>query len=174
MEIQGVLDMCRCPWGLFCLRLAHFAYFAFFKLPQELPIRVLAATAKDQYRKPGIGLYELLHDLYEAKGLEIGTCDPSPRQARIILRFTSEDIENSFYVGDAAGRAGDHNDTDRKFAVNAGLTFYTPEQYFKWDRFLLEQHRKSVKLSNVYRIAKEAARRTLRICRSKDSMQQLS
>ncbi|KAJ9119115.1 hypothetical protein QFC22_003606 [Naganishia vaughanmartiniae] len=81
-------------------------------LPEGMPIRILAATAKDQYRKPGIGLYELLHDLYEAKGLEI-------------------DVENSFYVGDAAGRAGDHNDTDRKFAVNAGLTFYTPEQYFK-------------------------------------------
>ncbi|KAJ9105946.1 hypothetical protein QFC19_003280 [Naganishia cerealis] len=81
------------------------------KLAEVRDKQVLAATAKDEYRKPGIGLYELLLNLYESKGLEI-------------------DIENSFYVGDAAGRAGDHNDTDRKFAVNAGLTFYTPEQYF--------------------------------------------
>ncbi|KAI5451606.1 DNA kinase/phosphatase Pnk1, variant 2 [Naganishia albida] len=78
-----------------------------------IPVRVLAAKAKDQYRKPGIGLYEFLINLYQAKGLEI-------------------DYEKSFYVGDAAGRTGDHNDTDRKFAVNAGLIFYTPEQYFKY------------------------------------------
>lgn len=107
------------------------------KLPGGLPMRVLAATAKDQYRKPGIGLYELLHNLYEAKGLEIGTCyitarfDISHALSHAAAFFCTKDVENSFYVGDAAGRAGDHNDTDRKFAVNAGLTFYTPEQYFK-------------------------------------------
>ncbi|KAJ9108508.1 hypothetical protein QFC20_003414 [Naganishia adeliensis] len=83
-------------------------------LPKDIPIRVLAATAKDQYRKPGTGIFDYLKELYEAKGLEI-------------------DELNSFYVGDAAGRVRDHNDTDRKFAVNAGLTFYTPEQYFKED-----------------------------------------
>lgn len=27
--------------------------------------------------------------------------------------FMNADYEQSFYVGDAAGRAGDHNDTDR-------------------------------------------------------------
>jgi bifunctional polynucleotide phosphatase/kinase len=95
-------------------------------------MRVLAATAGDQYRKPGIGLYELLLQLYEAKGLEVGTFwISSPRDQRTNTFPLDVDLENSFYVGDAAGRAGDHNDTDRKFAINAGLTFYTPEQYFR-------------------------------------------
>jgi hypothetical protein len=43
------------------------------QLPADMPMRVLAATAGDQYRKPGIGLYELLLQLYEAKGLKVGT-----------------------------------------------------------------------------------------------------
>lgn len=37
------------------------------------------------------------------------------------------DVDSSFYVGDAAGRAGDHAGTDRKFAVNLALRFQTPE-----------------------------------------------
>lgn len=36
-------------------------------------------------------------------------------------------MDASFYVGDAAGRSGDHAGTDRKFASNAGLRFFTPE-----------------------------------------------
>ncbi|KAL9940530.1 hypothetical protein V8E36_000018 [Tilletia maclaganii] len=40
------------------------------------------------------------------------------------------DAAQSFYVGDAAGRTGDHSDVDRKWASNVGIQFYTPEQYF--------------------------------------------
>jgi bifunctional polynucleotide phosphatase/kinase len=40
-------------------------------------------------------------------------------------------MSRSFFVGDAAGRPGDHSDTDRKWAVNAGLPFFVPEQLFK-------------------------------------------
>lgn len=60
------------------------------------------------------GMFDLVKDLYKAKGLEI-------------------DMEKSVYVGDAAGRlAGvgrrkDHGDTDYKLAINAGLRFVTPE-----------------------------------------------
>lgn len=39
-------------------------------------------------------------------------------------------MPNSLFVGDAAGRPKDHTDTDRKFAINAGLRFETPEQFF--------------------------------------------
>lgn len=36
-------------------------------------------------------------------------------------------MDRSFFVGDAAGRKGDHSDVDRKFSDNAGLKFHTPE-----------------------------------------------
>jgi len=39
-------------------------------------------------------------------------------------------MDTSFYVGDAAGRPGDHAGSDRKFASNVGLKFFTPEEYF--------------------------------------------
>ena len=38
--------------------------------------------------------------------------------------------DKSFYCGDAAGRKGDHNDTDYKFALNCEIKFMTPEMCF--------------------------------------------
>lgn len=35
-----------------------------------------------------------------------------------------------FFVGDAAGRPGDHSSADLKFALNAGMHFFTPEEFF--------------------------------------------
>lgn len=48
------------------------------------------------------------------------------------------DTKESYYVGDAAGRAKnwapdkprDFSCSDRMFAVNAGIDFFTPEEYF--------------------------------------------
>ena len=50
----------------------------------------------------------------------------------------SIDKDSSFYVGDAAGRPKnwspgrkkDHSSVDRLLALNLGLKFYTPEEYF--------------------------------------------
>jgi len=39
----------------------------------------------------------------------------------------------SFFVGDAAGRSGDHSADDVGFARSAGLRFYTPERFFHED-----------------------------------------
>ena len=44
--------------------------------------------------------------------------------------FEGYDKENSYYVGDAAGREKDFSDSDRNFAYNLGIKFYIPEQFF--------------------------------------------
>ena len=78
----------------------------------DVPLRVLASLADDGYRKPRLGMW----DEFVAKcngGVEV-------------------DRGESFFVGDAAGRKKyrDHQDTDLKWALNAGIGFYTPEEYF--------------------------------------------
>lgn len=46
------------------------------------------------------------------------------------INIENIDMENSFYVGDAAGREHDFLDSDKKFAENIPLTFKTPEEFF--------------------------------------------
>lgn len=67
------------------------------------PIVFVYATAKDQYRKPMPGMYRLFLD-------ELGFGPGSVRP-------------ESFYCGDAAGRAKDFAVSDRYFAHNSGLDF---------------------------------------------------
>jgi hypothetical protein len=43
------------------------------------------------------------------------------------------DKKKSFFVGDAAGRGKDHGKSDKEFATNCGLTFYTEEEFFSKD-----------------------------------------
>lgn len=68
----------------------------------------IAATQKDLLRKPGTGMWNLLFDDYQIN------------------------MKESFYVGDAAGRIKpkDFSCSDRKFALNLKLDFYTPEEIF--------------------------------------------
>ncbi len=73
---------------------------------------VFASLADDTYRKPMLGCGKSLFGKWNG-GIEV-------------------DSGESFFVGDAAGRKKyrDHQDTDLKWALNAGLGFYTPEEYF--------------------------------------------
>ncbi|XP_066262321.1 uncharacterized protein F21D5.5 [Euwallacea similis] len=83
-----------------------------------LPIQVFIALSKGNYRKPRIGMWNILVQR-KNEGVEI-------------------DFEKSFFVGDAAGReknwapkkGKDHSTADRLFALNIGIKFYTPEEYF--------------------------------------------
>ena len=92
-----------------------------------VPLAFYAGYGKvHRYRKPAPGLWEQLTHDFMMKGVVV-------------------DKSSSFFCGDGAGRpAGPHPwkgntksvekrdfaDTDLRFAVNAGLTFYTPEQLF--------------------------------------------
>ena len=85
----------------------------------ELPISAYAATEHDIYRKPRIGMWEQLLKDY---GLGDGDVDH----------------ENSFFVGDAGGRSEDkttgtkkdHACSDRDLALNVGIKYESPEEFF--------------------------------------------
>jgi DNA 3'-phosphatase len=69
-----------------------------------IPILVLIAIAKD-LKKPDTSLF-----LQEIKNMN---------------------ANESFYVGDAAGRRGDWSAVDKEFANALGIRFYTPEEFFE-------------------------------------------
>ncbi|KAL3463222.1 polynucleotide kinase 3 phosphatase-domain-containing protein [Aspergillus heterothallicus] len=77
----------------------------------DIPISVYAATEDDEFRKPRSGMWRELLDDYD-------------------FDVTGVDYSASIFVGDAAGRPNDHSTADRGFAVNAGLPFKTPEEFF--------------------------------------------
>jgi bifunctional polynucleotide phosphatase/kinase len=85
----------------------------------NIPFIFLASKEDDIYRKPRIGMLDYIEN---------------------ILHFKFEK-KLSFYVGDMAGRKKDKTDSDRKFALNIGVKFYTPEEYFlgnKAEEYTLE------------------------------------
>jgi bifunctional polynucleotide phosphatase/kinase len=100
----------------------------------DIPLSIYAATEKDHFRKPRAGMWtEILNDH------DLGQGDL--------------DLTNSIFIGDAGGReaiggkAKDFSCSDRfvtplwdahdlrillgrNFAINVGITYYTPEEYF--------------------------------------------
>jgi bifunctional polynucleotide phosphatase/kinase len=86
----------------------------------ELPLLVLVATAKDEYRKgEGEGLWRCVADLSKSS--------------------VPLDVAGSMMCGDAAGRPRDFSDSDRAFADAVGLPFFTPEQLFGADATALDR-----------------------------------
>ena len=86
----------------------------------DCPVQAFVATADDLFRKPATNMWaKFIHD----------------HNAHVPV-----DLHASVYVGDAAGRQKgwdgnaatkkDHSAADRKFAMNVGIRFATPEPYF--------------------------------------------
>lgn len=62
----------------------------------DIPLSIYAATQYDEYRKPRMGMWKEFVDDYD-----------------LDVDDTRIDLEGSFFVGDAAGRPGDHSCVDR-------------------------------------------------------------
>ncbi|KAL8291840.1 hypothetical protein RQP46_002098 [Phenoliferia psychrophenolica] len=79
----------------------------------DVPFTLFAAASQtdEVYRKPATGMLDLYIQKYNAGIVP--------------------DLKESFFVGDAAGRPNDHSDSDLMMARNAGLPFFTPEEFFK-------------------------------------------
>ncbi|KAI3406759.2 pnk1 [Candida oxycetoniae] len=83
-----------------------------FASPKK-PAKVSISSDKQHksMRKPEIGMWNALVSILQERGISV-------------------DLENSFFVGDAAGRPKDFSDSDLQFAKSANLTFKIPEEMF--------------------------------------------
>ncbi|XP_053642699.1 uncharacterized protein F21D5.5 [Cherax quadricarinatus] len=81
-----------------------------------VPFQVFVSTGKGNYRKPALGMWNFLKN--EANG------------------GVDIDMKESMFIGDAAGRPAegkkkkDFSFSDRLFALNMGIQFFTPEEHF--------------------------------------------
>lgn len=76
----------------------------------DFPIKVYAGIAEDPFRKPSKVMWN-----YFVKNDNSGI---------------KLDKSKCMYIGDAAGRKHDFSCSDRKFAINIGIKFQTPEEFF--------------------------------------------
>jgi bifunctional polynucleotide phosphatase/kinase len=73
----------------------------------NLKISVFISYQDDFYRKPLTGMWDLMSE------------------------YVTPNLENSFYVGDAAGRKNDFSNSDINFANNIKIKFLLPEEFIQ-------------------------------------------
>jgi bifunctional polynucleotide phosphatase/kinase len=77
----------------------------------NVPAYILLAPQDDFYRKPATGMWDFM-ETHLNGDIKVNR-------------------DSSLFIGDAAGRPKDHSDADIKFAINVGVKFMTPEEFFE-------------------------------------------
>ena len=109
-----------------------------------IPVQVFISTGFDHYRKPSPEMWK-----YMAENCNGGI---------------SIDLSKSMFVGDAAGRPKnwkpstsrkDFSCGDRKFALNVGIQFYTPEEFFLGEKPYADFEWRSINPKEFYEKVKD-------------------
>ena len=74
---------------------------------------------------------------------------PNPYMFHEFIKDNTIDKQNSFYIGDALGRKGDWSNSDKLFAKNIGISYFSPETTFHIKE---EIHIPIIKLSDDFEI----------------------
>ena len=108
-----------------------------------IPIQAFISTGLDHYRKPSPEMWKYM----------AGNCNNG----------ISVDNSNSIFVGDATGRPKnwkpgaprDFSCGDRKFALNVGIQFYTPEEFFLGEELYADFEWRSINPKEFYEKVKD-------------------
>ncbi|KAK6605058.1 bifunctional polynucleotide phosphatase/kinase [Botrytis cinerea] len=123
----------------------------------NIPVSIYVATEKDIYRKPRMGMWKELLEDYDIH---------LPGDLK---------LQESIFVGDAAGRhastgkSKDFSCSDRNFAENVGIKFYTPKNIFSTkhrDRSLAPSNQEITALKTPQVVQKDNPKDIVILCGS--------
>ncbi|XP_026192639.1 bifunctional polynucleotide phosphatase/kinase-like [Cyclospora cayetanensis] len=100
----------------------------------RVPLTSCICCCDDLYRKPrppaaALLFRELLPRVLQATG-SVSFVTGGASQHQDVGTHSKCSYPRIFFVGDSAGRLGDHSSADLKFAINTGMHFFTPEEFF--------------------------------------------
>lgn len=97
----------------------------------QVPLTACLCCCDDIYRKPRPTVAALLFRDLLPRVLEAGLCGSSASTGRQVSAAGDRcKYPRVFFVGDSAGRPKDHSCADLKLALNVGMHFFTPEEFF--------------------------------------------